>query len=354
MSLNDKLELYNIFWRGEGPSLILIPNREQLLYDMDDYPARFAEPELMWESELKRSEGFINWPTDGIPTIRPNLGVIFVPALAGQTYKVPEGTMPWPGRHLTRDEIRTVPETDLINSALWRKAEAFYRIHRESGLDEIVAYQPDTQGVFDIAHLLAGDELFINIADPNEQDWVAELMNISKELYIKASRMLKSAMNEPDDFMIHGHGTGQGAAFMGAGVRMSEDTATLLSPSMISEWIIPAVTAAETEFGGVFIHFCGQHKNLFEQLCRQECVKAIDLGNPEMYDTRWLMETCAATGTILYSRLPANPGETWQSYTERLGNLVNETGCRVILRPLVIPGTKDEAAAMLDLWHKLT
>lgn len=37
---------------------------------------------------------------------------------------------------------------------------------------------------------------------------------------------------------------------------------------------------------------------------------AIDLGNPEKYDLRWLLEDCARSGTVLYSRLPAANGES--------------------------------------------
>ena len=66
----------------------------------------------------------------------------------------------------------------------------------------------------------------------------------------------------------------------------------------------------------------------FEMLCRMPSVRAIDLGNPEMYDTRRLMEYCQETGTVLHSRLAALPDEGWEAYTRRLGELVRQTGVR--------------------------
>ena len=57
-----------------------------------------------------------------------------------------------------------------------------------------------------------------------------------------------------------------------------------------------------------------------------EAVRAIDLGNPESYDSRWVLEQCAATNTVLYSRLAAEQGEDWQAYTRRLADLVRQTG----------------------------
>lgn len=83
-------------------------------------------------------------------------------------------------------------------------------------------------------------------------------------------------------------------------------------------------------------------------------VKAIDLGNPETYDTHWLLERCAQTNTVLYSRQPAEPGEDWETYIRRLANLVRQTGARVILRPLLFPESRDQCAKMLELWHDLT
>ena len=83
-------------------------------------------------------------------------------------------------------------------------------------------------------------------------------------------------------------------------------------------------------------------------------VRAIDLGNPEMYDTRSVLERCAASGTVLYSRLAAEAGEDWQTYVRRLAGLVRQTGARVMLRPVVFPDDRAECAAMRDLWHELT
>jgi hypothetical protein len=46
--LKDKIQVHESFWRGEGPSLILIPAVAQDLYDLEEYPARFRNPRAMW------------------------------------------------------------------------------------------------------------------------------------------------------------------------------------------------------------------------------------------------------------------------------------------------------------------
>ncbi|MBN1864307.1 MAG: hypothetical protein JW808_05350 [Victivallales bacterium] len=350
----DKIELHRNFWSGMGSSLILIPPCEGELYDLDDYCRRFNHPAEMWKSEMNRARPVVGWPTDGIPCVRANLGVVFVPALAGQGFKVIEGSMPWPDAPLTAEAIRAARKGELRDAETMRLAYEFYRIHQESGEKEVAAYLPDTQGVFDIAHLLRGDEIFYDLATPETSDWIQELMDLSFELYKEATSLVKDAIGESNGQMVHGHGTPQGIFFPNAGVRVSEDTATLLSPATIKEVVVPGVERCIETFGGVFLHFCGHHENLFQQLLALPGVKAVDLGNPEAYPLDDLMRWCAQSETILYSRLPAKPDEDWQAYARRIAKTANRHGTRVILRPMVFPKSREECADMLGLWHAET
>ena len=352
--MRERVIAHDRFWQGEGPCLILIPPSEQALYDCADYPTRFNDPEAMWASEMARAEPVADWPTDGIPTVRPNLGVIFLPAAVGLTYELKADQMPWPGPHLDRDAIRAARDADLAESRVFRLAADFYAIHRERGNGRVAPYMADTQGVFDIAHLLDGEAIFYEMADPDEAAWVDELFEISLDLYVRGSRLLKQHIGEPMTALVHGHGSSQGLFMPTVGVRVCEDTPTLLSPAMIDERLVPYIERAIEPFGGGFAHFCGKHEGLFDRLCAMSEVRAIDLGNPESYDTRWLLERCAETGTVLYSRVAAEEGEEWEAYVRRLAALVRDTGARCALRPNVFPKTRDACAAMRDLWHELT
>jgi hypothetical protein len=353
-SLPEKLKAHEAFWEGVGPGLILIPPGRQELYDLQNYIDRFGNPERMWAAEMERASRVIGQITDGIPTVRPNLGVIFVPAIAGQSYELAEGAMPWPGPPLGQEDIRAIRHMDIVHRPLMDLAARFYQFHGASGRKDVVAYHPDTQGVFDIAHLLAGDDILYDLADDSRADWITELMDICLDLYVNVTRHVKLLLNEEPHTMIHGHGTCQGVYFPHAGVRLSEDTAVLLSPAMIERVVLPTVRHTGELFGGIFVHFCGKHQGLLRLLCSQQEVKAIDLGNPESYDMHQVLELCAETGTVLYSRVPALSGESWQSYIRRLGLWVQETGARVILRPTVFPETLDECAAMRAMWQEAT
>ncbi len=352
--MQSRIEAQKRFWDGQGPSLILIPPAQTELYDTAGYVEKFNNPERMWESEIGRAKAVLNWPTDGIPTVRPNLGVVFIPAMAGQDFQLVDGQMPWPGPPLSRDKIRAIHDIDIARTDIMKLAKDFYSIHHERGEHTAFAYLADTQGVFDIAHILYGDETFIDLADPSQQDWIHELMDICCNLYSRASWHLKSIVGGSIQSMVHGHGTEQGVYFPNAGVRYCEDTATLLSPRMIEETVMPAAMRTIHPFDGAFVHFCGKHQSLYEQFCRSPLVKAIDLGNTELYDLHWLLERCAETSTVYHSRVAEKEDEDWRSYITRIAEAVRDTGARCILRPTVFPETCQECQDMLNLWHDLT
>ena len=340
------------FWSGAGPSLVLVPVAARDLYDLDGYPERFCDPGLMFEAERERARTVMGWPTDGIPTVRPNLGTVFVPACVGQSYEVRPGSMPWPGETLSRTELRSHTGCSMQHAELMVRALEFYRLASHD--ETVYAYHADTQGVFDIAHLLYGEEIFLDIATGSERGWIAELMELSLQWYSEATRMLKQAIGEPDERMVHGHGTDQGLYFPAAGARISEDTATLLSPQMIETTLLPYMERSVEPFGGGFVHYCGKHDAMFSMFCDAPWCVAIDLGNPEAYDVRSLAERAAATGTVLYTRLPALTDEGPVAYVTRIGRLVAETGARTVLRATVVPESRGQAEEMVGRFHELT
>lgn len=132
---------------------------------------------------MRRAEAIAGWPTDGIPAVRPNLGVVFVPSIAGQGYALDDDQMPWPGAPLCRDALRAARSVDVASAELMGRAAEFYRIHRARGGEYVAAYHPDTQGVFDVAHLLCGDGLLVAVAgDEAEQAEASEALEICLEL----------------------------------------------------------------------------------------------------------------------------------------------------------------------------
>ncbi len=260
--------------------------------------------------------------------VRPNFGTIFVPAMLGLEYKVFEDKFPWLERHLSKEEIKKIDLPDLDKAEMMNRAVEYIEFFKEVLPDWIHIYQPDTQGPFDIAHLIYGDNIFYDIYD--DPDFVHSLMELSTELYIQVSLKLKKVIGEPNDSCYHGHALARGIYMRNGGVRVSEDTPTLLSPRHIEEFVVPYVKKALDAFGGGFIHFCGRNEHLLDAFLRMDGVRAVNLGNPEMYDFETTMEKFIHYKKCYFGIWPKKQGENMEQYINRMKKYSN-AGSQYIL-----------------------
>ena len=213
-------------------------------------------------------------------------------------------------------------------------------------------YLPDTQGVFDLSHLIVGTDLLYLLADRPKQ--VLEIQERSLQLFLRATGLFKELLGEESGSMVHGHGMPIGVWFPDTGARISEDSATLISEDMIREFCLPFIRRAARPFGRLFMHFCGHHPGFLKMLCRMEEVSTLNLGNPEMYELEELFDLCGESGTVYFGHLLAMPGEGGESYLERLAALLRRRQTRLILVSDYHPRGGQEKAALVRRWHDLT
>ncbi|GAI57167.1 unnamed protein product, partial [marine sediment metagenome] len=95
---------------------------------------------------------------------------------------------------------------------------------------------------------------------------------------------LKKIIGEERESCYHGHALVRGIYMRNGGTRISEDSATLISPRHIDKFVIPYDKKVLEVFGGGFVHFCGENDYLLESFLNLDEVRAINLGNPEMYN----------------------------------------------------------------------
>ena len=104
-------------------------------------------------------------------------------------------------------------------------------------------------------------------------------MELSTEAYIKVSLLMKKIIGEKEDVGYHG------SLYMArGGVRMCEDTTTLLSSEIVKEFVCPYLSKALKHFGGGWLHFCGKGDHLLDIFLDIEEVRGINFGNPELYN----------------------------------------------------------------------
>ncbi len=362
-AIHAKFRLFEEFWKGEGPFPILFTEPHLAKgkpYIRHDLVEQHRDPEKHLEERLLEIEPHLELIDDGIPTVRSDLGTTLLPSGLGLRIEVQPELHPWLAEHLTPEqyvELRSPisPQDLLQNEMLFSKS--FYELfnqRKDQGLvpAEIFPYVPDTQGIFDLSHLIIGTDFLYLLSDQGDQ--VLAIQERSFEIFIAATRMFKDLLGEQRGSMVHGHGMPIGVWFPDTGARISEDSATLISDGMIREFCLPFIERAAKSFGRLFMHYCGYHPGFLQMLCQMEEISTLNLGNPEMYDLEELFSLCGRSGTVYFGHLPLLEGEDGESYLERLADLCRRHQTRLILVSEIHPQGSEEKSAMVKRWHSLT
>jgi len=308
-----------IFWR---PQNISVPGKT---YDMEE---QFYDKEKMLYAHLEEMEKCAENAFDAPLCLRPNFGTIFIPTMFGLEYKVPKDTFAWLTSHLSKEEIKRGKLPDVDKTGLMKRVIEYIQFFKEKLPEWIHLYLPDTLGPFEIAHSVYGDKIFYEIYD--DPKFVHYLLGLCTELYIQVTEKLKKVIGEERESCYHGHALVRGIYMRNGGVRISEDSATLLSSEHIDEFVIPYDKKALRAFGGGFVHYCGKHEYLLESYLQLEEVRAINLGNPEMYKFNLTMQKFLNYGKCYFGLWPKKDKETLEEYIRRMRE-ITDSGTRGLI-----------------------
>lgn len=369
--LCKKADFFEKFWKGEGAYPILFAKPHFAIgrnYRQYNLMEQHADVEKLLSEAVALARIAMERPDDGIPLARADLGTTLFSSGLGLGIRLGENEHPWLSEHL---ELSTYANLSGIAENFPARGEvplatAFYRRlleERKAGRipKSVLPYLPDNQGVFDLTHLAVGSDLFYAFADFAQTVLTAQERSL--ELYLAGSRHFKALINEDDTCMVHGHGMPAGVWFPDTGIRISEDSCTLISRNDIETYCMPFIDRAIRPFGRGFMHFCGHHEDFIRVVMENPLISTINLGNPESYDLEEVFSYCGRTGTVYFGHLPKNDKEDDETWLERLADLCGRTSCRLILVAAHAaadhgeedgPGAYQAQERMVNLWHKLT
>lgn len=352
-----KKAAFESFWKKEGPCLLLFAEphlAEGQNYVEYDLVHQHNSVDLLFKEAVIQKERFDRVIDDGLPVIRADLGTTLLPTGLGMSIQVQQNAHPWLEGHLRPEEYL---EKDLDRFTAGGEiplAIEFYKKVRQldQKLNETIPYLPDTQGIFDLTHLVIGTDVFYLFFDRPEL--VEKLQKKSLDLFLCATRYFKGLIGEEATSMVHGHGMFRGVWFPDTGARISEDSCTLLSMEQIEKYCLPFIRDALRPFGRGFMHYCGRHVDFLATVCNEPIISTINLGNPEFYDLDEIMILCGRTDTVFFGHLPKEEHEDNETFIERVAESVKKNGARAILILREIPESRERMQSLLDLWHRLT
>ncbi len=318
-------------WNGEKPDAWPIVVGDQLTNRQEAIPApklgeAFHDPRLMLCHQLRPACQMANSGSDGVPSIRANTGTATLLACLGLEQEILEDQMPRLEHHLSLKEAAELNPDDIEFKGAFTRALDYIKVFREIMGNKIDIYCSDTQGPFDLAHLLIGDEIYYVLYD--DPQLLHHIMNLCTELYIRCTEALKEAIGENPRQMVHGNALYSPAA----GVRICEDTTTIVGGASINEFTLPYTLRAASRFGGAWVHFCGRCDELSEILCRQPEIKGLNYGiipgKEEDFDFDREMTKMAEHGKVYFGSIPRRFGENGQDYLRRLYDYASH-GCLI-------------------------
>lgn len=321
-------------WRGEKLNIPVLfasgeLTKEQKKIPEYNYKEIFTDKEKMLCREVRLACAAANGNSDSVPSIRANLGTGIILACLGLEQECFHDKMPWLREHLTKEQIIKISPDDIQPQGTFVRGLEMMRYYKEIMGNSIPLYVMDTQGPFDLAHLMMGDDLFVQLYD--DPPFVHHLMNLCLKLGIKTHRWMKETIDEPLDSMHHGNSMYSDSF----GIRICEDTTVMLNPDHIEEFAVSYSRKLAREFEGAWVHYCGYNEALTDLILSYPEFKVLNFGHipghEQEIDFYKNMDKFEKNGKINFNSWPKFPDELLEDYLIRL----NKFASLGILAPMI-------------------
>ena len=349
------------FWRREKPSawpvLLTAPlSAMQEMLPKANFQEAFYDSHQMLLSQLRGVCGMLNAGSDAVPSVRANLGTAVTLACLGLKQEVFVDKMPWLQERLTRKQVASLEPDDIKIQGDFERGLEYMQDFREILGDRVAVYCMDTQGPFDLAHLLLGDDLFYAIYD--DPPLVHHLMEICLAAGIKTHTWMKEINGEPIDTLYHSN-----SIFAeNMGVRICEDTPVIIGPEAIYEFAMPYSQRLASHFGGAWVHYCGRNDELTKAILSMPEIRGINFGHipghEQLHDFEADMQLCLESKKVYFGNWPLLEGESGRAFLARMFRWACQGVLLTSANPAVDRSRREEGffengKEALDYWYSL-
>jgi len=247
--------------------------------------------ELAWHEEYHaRHQGIIDFD---MPNIKPNLGIGTIAATFGCELRVNDEADPWTKTLINRDcreKVYELTRPDPVSNPIFQRVR-----ERISNLQE--------HGDMPLR--------LVNVASPlvtasmiwDYTDFMMALLESPKEVHHLLEMITQATIdyvNVQLDTITDLHSMGHEVLCVPreVGLRISDDTAVLLSPKLYREFGAHYNGQLSEAFGGIVVHACGDSKHVIPVMLETPGLKGLDLTMPQNSDWTYLAE---ASGKVVLS-----------------------------------------------------
>ena len=292
--------------------------------------------EKMFVNGLRDVLSAVNGNYGAVPSMRANMGCGIIPSLFGTQQRLFDDKMPWLVDHVKKEDVQKKYISDIFDmndseefAAAMNHMDYMTANLRDNSLANIFVYPLDLQGAVDTAHLIYGDTMFYDLYD--DPEFVHNLLAASCDAIDFAMRECFKRIDKIDEFVAHYNHLAIPKDL--GGLKLSEDTTTLLSPHLIDEFAKPYIHDILERFGGGYVHYCGKNDHLLEVILAEPLVRGINFGNPEKHDMSKILAKCRDNKKIYVGGLQRREGENYFDFFTRIlePSYDKDTGCFYII-----------------------
>lgn len=345
-------ELQIALWNGKKPERQPFLLSCSLDAEQDKKYPHFNTKVIHYDSEkmflngLREMMTVVNGECEAVPSVRANMGCGIFPTLFGVKQELFEDKMPWVKQHLPKETLSKMGPEDLkirdeFKAGLDHMA---YMVELLEGTGCMV-FPMDLQGAFDTAHIVYGDRIFYDMYD--DPGFVHHLLELGcQAIFMGMEECLKVL---PESHMKIAHYNSLVMPRSKGGIKISEDTSTLLSKDQIEEFVAPYMKKILEYFGGGYIHYCGKNPHLFETVMNEPLAFGLNFGNPEKHDMQYILKRCAESGKIFYGSINRDENDSLEQHFRRYLSASEKDAIKLLL--LQYTCKIEERDAVLEAWQ---
>ncbi|MDR3342528.1 MAG: uroporphyrinogen decarboxylase family protein [Treponema sp.] len=302
--------------------------------------------ELHWNEDFHRKrEAIYDY---GFPNIKPNEGIGIVAAAFGCAYKVNNEADPWITALIQEENVEDVhkltipdPVNNPVFQKAWKRLE-YLQSHSSLPLRAINVPSPLVT-----ASLIWDYTSFIEatLAYPDEVHVLLEKVTEATILYIK--EQFKRIKN------LYSVGHEVWHIPREVGVRVSDDTAALLSPALYREFGVKYNGMISKAVGGIVVHSCGNVQNVVGAMMEIPGLRGLDFTIPQVPNWERIRDAAAGkTVLCLRQNYWDHGSDTKVDLAEYAKKILDFFGRKGLFIQTSTP-TAEEAVALGEQLHRL-
>jgi hypothetical protein len=240
---------------------------------------RLLDPEKYLRAQLEEIHGQLQFHGDYVPTLCPALGVVGVPSAFGCEVLWFEKDFPAakPSPAVSPEMAKDIVLPETTSGELGRILEYTEYFIRQSS-SALPIRLADIQGPLDSAALVVGHNNFLSalVTHPNEMHYLMSRVTELTIAFVKKQREV-----------VRSHGVEFVPSMFqpwipdGFGVSVSNDECVMISAEMHNEFHVPYLNMLSEEFGGIYVHSCGDWTHQIPSLKTVRQLRGVEFGASE-------------------------------------------------------------------------